>query len=168
MRATVIFCVVMGIEVLATLAQAAMHQEKVIRVERGEYASQIDENIQKRIEADLSQRDPKWAVTTLAHSSTSSHRLLELRQGKIRVWVSMQYLSTVEDAAKDLQYRLYTISMPRFKPLKGVGEEGYVMTEKGGILLRVGRVVVSVTSSDGLVEIERAVAERIFASARAA
>jgi hypothetical protein len=166
MRAIIVFCVAMGIQALAILAQTATYQEKVSRIERGEYASQIDENTQTRIEADLSQRDPKWGITTLAHSSTASHRLLELRQGELRVWVSMQYLLTVEDAAKHLQYRLSTISMPRFKPLKGVGEEGYVLTEKGHIWLRVGRTVVSVTSSDG-VEAERAVAERIVASARA-
>ena len=167
MKGTINVCVVISIQVLTSIAQAAAYQEKVFRIERGEYASEIDETTQKRIEADLRQRNPNWEVTTLAHSSTASHRLLELRQGELRVWVSMQYLLTVEDAAKHLQYRLYTISMPRFKPLKGVGEEGYVLTEKGHILLRVGRMVLSVTSSAGLVETERAVAERIVASARA-
>ena len=167
MKGTIIFCVAVGIQFLAVLAQATPYQEKVFRMERGEYAGQIEENTQKSIEADLSRRDPKWEVKTLSHSSTASHRLLELKRADIRVTVSLQYLLTVDDAAKHLQYRLHMISMPRFKPLKGVGEEGYLLTEKGPIWFRVGKVIVSVTSSDGLVETEQAVAERIVSSARA-
>ena len=167
MKGTIILCVVVGIQILTTIAHAAARQEKVFRIERGEYASQIDEKIQKRIEADLRQRDYNWEVTTLAHSSTASHRLLELRQGDLKVTVSIQYLLTVDDAAKHLQYRLQMISMPRYKPLRGVGEEGYVLTEKGPIWFRVGKIVVSVTSSDGLVETQRIVTDRIVGSARA-
>ncbi len=83
MKATILFCATVGIQVLASVAQGTASQEKVFRIERGEYASAIDENTQNRIEADLSQRDPKWSVTTLAHSSTASHRLLELRQAEL-------------------------------------------------------------------------------------
>lgn len=167
MKGTIIICVVVGLQIVTTIAHAAAHQEKVFRIEHGEYASQIDENTQKRIEADLRQSDSNWEVKTLAHSSTASHRLLELSQGDLKVTVSLQYLLTADDAAKHLQYRLQTISMPRFKPLRGVGEEAYVLTEKGPIWFRVGRIVVSVTSSDGLLETQRIVTDRIVASARA-
>ena len=164
---TLMLYIAVGIQLLTTIAQTAAYQEKVFRMERGEYADQIDENTQKRIEADLGQGDLKWEVTTLAHSSTASHRLLELKQGGIRVTVSIQYLSTVDDAAKHLQYRLHMISMPRFKPIKGLGEEGYVLSEKGPIWCRVGKIVVEVNSSDGLVETQRTVTGRIVASANA-
>ena len=168
MKRAIMFYIAVGIQLLTTIAQATAYQEKVFRMERGEYANQIDEDIQKRIEADLGQGDLKWEVTTLAHSSTASHRLLELKQGGIRVTVSIQYLSTVDDATRHLQYRLHMISMPRFKPIKGLGEEGYVLSEKGPIWCRVGKIVLEVTSSDGLIDTQRTVAGRIVSSANAA
>ncbi len=162
MKGRNILSVAMAALVMTIIGQATTYQEKVFQIERGEYARQIDKSIQCRIENDLRLSDLNWEVTTLAHSSTASHRLLELRKGVTRVTVSIQYLLTPDDAAKHLQFRLHMISVPRFKPLKELGEEAYVLTENGIIWFRIGKVVVEV--SNGSIETQRTVADRIVAS----
>jgi hypothetical protein len=98
----------------------ACFQEQVVRIERGQYADQIDENIENRIETELGLGDPQWSVTILKHSSQGGRRLLELKHGPLRVTAGIVYLKSVEDAAKDLQFRLHTIQIPRFKKLAGL------------------------------------------------
>ena len=145
----------------------ACFQEPVVRIERGQYADQVDEDIENRIEADLRLGDPQWSVTILKHSSQGGHRLLELKNGTLRVTAGILYLKSAEDAAKDLQFRLHTIQIPRFKKLTGLGDEGYMMTETGTLLFRVQLIVVQIESSDQSIETQNAVAQRIISSVRA-
>ena len=145
----------------------ACFQEQVVRMERGEYADQVDENIENRIETELRLGDPQWSVTILKHSSQGGRRLLELKHGTLRVTAGIVYLKSVEDAAKDLQFRLQTIQIPRFKKLAGLGDEGYTMTEAGPILFRVQVIVVQIESSDKSIETQNAVAQRIISSVHA-
>jgi hypothetical protein len=145
----------------------ACFQEQGVHVERGQYADQIDVDIENRIENELKLGDPQWSVTILKHSSQGGHRLLELKQGTLRVTAGIVYLKTVGDAAKDLQFRLNTIQIPRFKKLAGLGDEGYIMTETGPLLFRVQIIVVQIESSDRSVETQNAVGQRIISSVRA-
>ena len=145
----------------------ACFQEQVVRIERGEYADQLDEDIENRIETELRLGDPQWSVTILKHSSQGGRRLLELKHGTLRVTAGIVYLKSLEDAVKDLQYRLYTIQIPRFKKLAGLGDEGYTMTETGPLLFRVQMIVVQIESSDQSIETQTAVAQRIISSVRA-
>jgi hypothetical protein len=141
-------------------------QQEVVRIERGEYAEHVDESTENRIEAALRLTDPQWSVTILLHSSQGGRRLLELKQGTLRVTAGITYMMSVADAAKELQFRLHTIQIPRFKRLEGLGDDGYLMTETT-LLFRVGRLVVQIDSSDQSVETQTAVAQRIIASVRA-
>jgi hypothetical protein len=145
----------------------ACFQEQVVRIERGQYADQIDENIENRIETELGLGDPQWSVTILKHSSQGGRRLLELKHGPLRVTAGIVYLKSVEDAAKDLQFRLHTIQIPRFKKLAGLGDEGYTMTEAGPLLFRVQMIVVQIESSDKSIETQNAVAQRVISSVHA-
>jgi hypothetical protein len=72
MKATIILGVAVGIHALSTIAQSAAYQDRVVRIERGEYASRIDETTQKSIEADLSQRDPTSILLMLITHSGSA------------------------------------------------------------------------------------------------
>ena len=145
----------------------ARSQEPVVSFERGQYADQVDEDIENRLEADLRLGDPQWSVTILKHSSQGGHRLLELKNGTLRVTAAILYLKSAEDAAKDLRFRLHTIQIPRFKKLTGLGDEGYMMTETGTLLFRVQLIVVQIESSDQSIETQNAVAQRIVSSVRA-
>ena len=145
----------------------ACFQEQVVRIERGEYADQLDEDIENRIETELRLGNPQWSVTILKHSSQGGHRLLELKHGTLRVTAGIVYLKSLEDAAKALQYRLNTIQIPRFKKLAGLGDEGYTMTEIGPLLFRVQMIVVQIESSDQSIETQTAVAKRIISSVHA-
>ena len=49
MKRAIILYIAVGIQLLTTIAQAAAYHEKVFRIERGEYANQIDENTQERL-----------------------------------------------------------------------------------------------------------------------
>jgi hypothetical protein len=63
----------------------ACFQEQVVHIERGQYADQIDEDIENRIENELKLGDPQWSVIILKHSSQGGRRLLELKHGTLRV-----------------------------------------------------------------------------------
>ena len=146
----------------------ASFQKPVFRIERGQVADQVDDPIEDRIENDLRLADPQWSVIILKHSSQGGRRLLELKRGTLSVTVGIVYLKSMEEAAKDLQFRLYTIQMPKFKKLEGLGDEGYTMTETGPLLFRVQMIVVQIESSDQSIETQNAVAQRVISSVYAA
>jgi len=164
MRRAIITCVLIGIYNVFGLTTS--FQQEVVRFERGEHPDKIDDDIENRIEAELSERNPMLAVTILKHSSQGSHRMLELKQGTLRITAYISYLKSVVDAAKELKFLLHMIQMPRFKKLQELGDEGYMLTEHGSLLFRVKTLIVQIDSSDQDVEAQTAVAKRIISSVR--
>jgi hypothetical protein len=163
----------MYLGVIATVVNGTFAQQPIRRIEPGEYADYVDEKIQSRIETELKLSEPQWLVTTVKYSpnkdySHGSYRLLELKQGTTTVTVGITYFKSVEDAAKNIQYRWFLIQMPRFEAVKGVGDEAYSLTGKGPLLFRVQSLVVRIDSSDQSLDTEKAVAHTIVVGVHAA
>jgi hypothetical protein len=166
MMKAILVCLLVGVCGPAYGPTSARLQQQVVRIERREYADEVDEKVESRIETQLKLDDPQWSVTILKHSSQGGRRLLELQRGTPRVTVGIVYLKTEGEAAKDIQFRLHTIQMPTFKKLEELGDEGYTMTETGPLLFRVRMIVVQIESSDRSIVTQHNVAQRVIASVR--
>ena len=136
-------------------------QEPVLRVERGEYADQIDEDIETKIVNNLQLLEPRWTVINLKPSSERGQRLLGLDRGPLRVKVSIEYMKTREDAANEVRFHLHTFQAHPFRKLDRLGDEGYALTENGFLLFRVDMIVVEIDSSDRSIETQTSIAQRV-------
>lgn len=64
--------------------------------------------------------------------------------GEHKISVDISYLSSHEEAAKQIRYNLATIQIPAYKSLANVGDEAYLIKPDGPVMLRKANVVITV------------------------
>jgi hypothetical protein len=126
-------------------------------------AGGVDDAVQSRVIYDLTRLPPTWSVRTWVSSSTATSRLLELTNGGVRVFVSVTYLTSSDDAVRMMRCGLAIITVPKFRRVAGIGDEAYVMTDSH-LMFRIGTLVLHVQSSDRSLDTEKAIAIRLIAS----
>jgi hypothetical protein len=134
------------------------------RLDCGLRAAGVDDDVQRRIIYDLTRLPPTWSVRTWVSSNTATSRFLELTSDRVRVFVSISYLVSSDDAARSVRCGLSMISVPRvFPAVADIGDEAYAMSTSH-LLFRIGALMVHVQSSDESLDTQKAVAIRLIAS----
>jgi len=104
-------------------------QDPVAHWECGEPRTDIDEQLQNRIESALTGQAPRWEVKIDLASSQHDSRLLQVSRDGLRASVGIHYSLTSEDAVKYLKCRFQMFEAPpTYKAVSGIGDEAYVFS----------------------------------------
>jgi hypothetical protein len=161
MRATLFLVLPLTVVMGATGTPRVAQQSVVDATDCSEPRPDPDETIHRRIESDLTQTLPRWAVKTVMHSRSRNGHWLELTRDRLRVEVAIRYLLTSDDAAELLACRLQAISVPKYNAVPDIGDEAYVLTASH-LWFRAGTVVFDLFSADRSLETEKEIARRLI------
>jgi hypothetical protein len=134
-----------GLLVLATAvtAESTVLSQTVRTHEPGLYATRISGSTRSQIEQAVSGFEPGWASTP--HTMCGGHGcLFEFAKGDQFLRIEVTFMESSAEATKQLDYRLNAVALPEYRPLEGVGDEAFLVTDRGPILFRAGTAVVSV------------------------
>jgi hypothetical protein len=111
-------------------------------------AQDVDAEIQERVETALQSRFSGWSLARERPLSGSSVRLLGIWKTE-RVGVRTEYMATAEDAKRRLKSYDYSSSIGIGNPIRGIGDEAFLMIYGSQVILRFRQhaVVVEVRES---------------------
>jgi len=149
--------------------ELVFQQDPVARWDCGEPRADIDEQVQNRIESELTGHVPRWEVRTDLAASQHDSRLLQVSRDGLRAGIGIHYSLTTEDAAKYLKCQFLKFeAQPPYKAVSGIGDEAYVFsssrtTSWSGLWFRANNVVFILESNDEhSLETEREIARRLL------
>ena len=145
----------------------SLEQVHITRIAIGEKADSIDRITQATIEHAIEDNYPDWKLESSSESKESSSSTITWASGELKMVVYVSYLTSPEEAAKQIQFNLATILMPLYKPLAHVGSEAYLVKDEGPIMFREANIVVTVCGCEAPLEIVEQFAKRIADSVAA-
>lgn len=131
---------------------AAQAQVQVTSIEPGKKADSIDKVMQENIKHSVQDHLSDWKLESIREEKDSSSSVLTWASGKQKILVFVSYLSSQEEAAKQIRFNLATIQMPRYKPFADVGVEAYLIKDEGPIMFRKANVVITVCGCEATIE----------------
>lgn len=163
---------IINILLLGTLVPAqarvqSLEQVHISQIAVGEKADSIDSVTQEAIKHAIEDNHPDWKLESLRESKESSSSTFTWASGELKMVAYVSYLSSPEEAAKQIGFNLATIQIPRYKPLAHVGSEAYLIKNEGPIMFRKTNIVVTVCGCEAPLEIVEQFARRIADSVAA-
>lgn len=152
--------------VLLSSLMAVYAQEETQASSIGRPAPATDPLVERVIGESIHLNELKWTLSAHYESSPAA-AYWEWKDGKRKVMVIVSYLASRDDAKRRVEYTLKGVALPKYKPIYGIGEEAYLITETGPVLFRVKSVVVDVSGHKVKAAVIRRFAELIASAVRA-
>ncbi|HEV2915316.1 MAG TPA: hypothetical protein VGX92_18700 [Pyrinomonadaceae bacterium] len=169
MKYLLILAVLLSCASVAAQAQGQNTQQvHITQIAIGKKADSIDKATQEIIERTVEENFSAWKLESVLETRESSSSTFIWALGEQKLVVSVSYLESQEEAAKQIRFNLATIQMPRYKPLEHVGAEAYLITAEGPIMFRKANMVVTVCGCEAPLEIVEQFAKRVADSLSAA
>jgi hypothetical protein len=127
----------------------------------GTKAKTIDRAVQEKIKQSIQDNLKDWRLESVLETKESSSSTMIWANGEHRMIVDVSYLSSAQEAGKQLRFNLATIQMPRYKPFDNLGDEAYLIKSDGPIMFRKAEMVVTVCGCPAPFEIVERFARRI-------
>jgi hypothetical protein len=129
----------------------------------GTKAETIDRAMQEKIKQSVQDNFKDWRLEHVLEKKESSSATMIWVNGEERMVVEVSYLSTAQEAGKQLRFNLATIQMPRYKPFDDLGDAAYLIKSDGPIMFRKAEMVIHVCGCPAPFELVEQFARRIAA-----